>query len=222
MADIDHLPLRRDLIATALRMNHTGINQGTSGNLSVRIPGGFLITPTSIPYDELEPDDIVAMDFDGGHAGRRRPSSEWRFHRDILKARSDIDVVLHNHSTFATALSCHRLDIPAFHYMVAVAGGKAIRCADYATFGTEELSRNALAALEDRLACLLGHHGVIVLGRSFKQALALAVEVESLARQYVHVRMLGEPEILSDDEMDRVMERMRGMGYGGASGPARG
>jgi L-fuculose-phosphate aldolase len=147
MADIDHLPLRRDLIATALRMNHTGINQGTSGNLSVRIPGGFLITPTSIPYDELEPDDIVAMDFDGGHAGRRRPSSEWRFHRDILKARSDIDVVLHNHSTFATALSCHRLDIPAFHYMVAVAGGKAIRCADYATFGTEELSRNALAAL---------------------------------------------------------------------------
>jgi L-fuculose-phosphate aldolase len=124
--------------------------------------------------------------------------------------------VLHAHSTFCTVLACHGRDIPAFHYMVAVAGGTSIRCAPYATFGTQELSDNALAALADRQACLLGNHGVIALGRTLKQALALAVEVETLARQYVHALTIGEPRILPEDEMARVQEQMRRMKYGQA------
>jgi L-fuculose-phosphate aldolase len=216
MPAIDHLPLRRAIIETALQMNACGINQGTSGNISVRADDGFLITPSGIPYEDLAAEDIVEMGFDGSYAGHHRPSSEWRFHRDILKARTDADVVLHNHSVFATSLSCHDMEIPAFHYMVGVAGGTTIRCADYATFGTTDLSVNALKALEDRTACLLSHHGVICIAGTLKKALWLAVEVETMAKQYVHVRMLGNPKILSDEEMGRVLEQMRRMSYGQA------
>lgn len=212
----EDLDLRRDIIATCLKMNALGINQGSSGNLSVRSGDGLLITPSGLPYDETEPRDIVRLGFDGTWEGDRRPSSEWRFHRDILAARPDAEVVLHAHSTFCTVLACHGRDIPAFHYMVAVAGGSSIRCAPYATFGTQELSDNALAALADRQACLLGNHGVITLGRTLKQALALAVEVETLARQYVHALTIGEPRILPEDEMARVQEQMRRMKYGQA------
>lgn len=205
--------LRRKMVEICRRMNASGINQGTAGNLSVRTPDGFLITPSSLPYDVMTPEDLVEMDFDGTYAGRR-PSSEWRFHRDILKNRSDINVVLHCHSMYATTLACHHKTIPAFHYMVGVAGGTTVRCADYATFGTQALSDHALKALEGRLACLLGQHGQISLGRDLEQALWLAIEIETLSRMYVQVLTLGEPPILSDEEMERVIGQMKRMSYG--------
>ncbi|MBC2774602.1 class II aldolase/adducin family protein [Rhizobium sp. AQ_MP] len=205
--------LRRKMVEICRRMNASGINQGTAGNLSVRTPDGFLITPSSLPYDVMTPEDLVEMDFDGTYAGRR-PSSEWRFHRDILKNRSDINVVLHCHSMYATTLACHHKTIPAFHYMVGVAGGTTVRCADYATFGTQALSDHALKALQGRLACLLGQHGQISLGRDLEQALWLAIEIETLSRMYVQVLTLGEPPILSDEEMERVIGQMKRMSYG--------
>ena len=166
-----------------------------------------------MPYDVMGPDDIVEMDFDGTYVGRR-PSSEWRFHRDIPKAREDISVVLHCHSVYATTLACHHKTIPSFHYMTGVAGGNSIRCATYATFGTQALSDNALVALKGRLACLLGQHGQISLGKDFSHALWLANEVETLSRMYVQALVLGEPPVLSDEEMARVIEQMRRMSYG--------
>jgi L-fuculose-phosphate aldolase len=205
--------LRDEMVAICRRMNSSGINQGTAGNLSVRTGNGFLITPSSLPYDAMAAEDIVAMDFDGVYAGRR-PSSEWRFHRDILKAREDIDVVLHCHSIYATTLACHHRTIPSFHYMTGVAGGTTIRCARYATFGTQALSDAALEALEDRLACLLGQHGQISLGKTLEQALWLAIEVETLSRIYVQALTLGEPPILPDEEMERVIAQMKRMSYG--------
>lgn len=214
MTELSHLAKRQSVIDACLAMNRTGINQGSAGNLSARVEGGFLITPTSLPYDETTPADIVEMRFDGTWLGERRPSSEWRFHRDILAARPDVEVVLHSHPTFATALAVHSRGIPAFHYMVAQAGGDAIRCAPYATFGTQELSDGAVAALEGRKACLLAHHGMIVLGASTKAALALAVEVETLARQYLYAHLLGAPPILPPEEIERVAEKMRQMKYG--------
>jgi L-fuculose-phosphate aldolase len=209
----DDTALRQRMIDTCLRMNATGLNQGTSGNLSVRTGDGFLITPSSLPYEDMVPEDIVAMGFDGTYEGRR-PSSEWRFHRDILKNRPDVDVVLHCHSVYATTLACHHRPIPAFHYMVGVAGGTTIRCADYATFGTQALSDAALRALEGRMACLLGQHGQIALGKTLEKAFWLATEVETLARLYVQALPLGEPPVLDDDEMARVIAQMERMSYG--------
>ncbi|WP_018430142.1 class II aldolase/adducin family protein [Hoeflea sp. 108] len=205
--------LRDEMVSICRRMNSSGINQGTAGNLSVRSSSGFLITPSGMPYDIMGPDDIVEMDFDGTYVGRR-PSSEWRFHRDILKAREDISVVLHCHSVYATTLACHHKTIPSFHYMTGVAGGTTIRCAAYATFGTQALSDNALVALKDRLACLLGQHGQISLGTNLEHALWLAIEVETLSRMYVQALTLGEPPVLPDEEMERVIEQMRRMSYG--------
>jgi L-fuculose-phosphate aldolase len=209
----DQATLRGEMVDICRRMNSSGINQGTAGNLSVRCGSGFLITPSGRPYDTMTADDIVEMEFDGTYVGHR-PSSEWRFHRDILKARTDIDVVLHCHSIFATTLACHHKTIPSFHYMTGVAGGTTIRCADYATFGTQALSDNALVALKDRLACLLGQHGQISLGKNMEAALWLAIEVETLSHIYVHALMLGEPRILPDEEMTRVIEQMKRMSYG--------
>lgn len=205
--------LREEMVSICRRMNSSDINQGTAGNLSVRSGDGFLITPSSMPYDVMTPDDIVEMDFDGTYVGGR-PSSEWRFHRDILKAREDVDVVLHCHSVYATTLACHHKTIPAFHYMTGVAGGTTIRCARYATFGTQALSDAALEALEGRLACLLGQHGQISLGKSLEAALWLAIEVETLSRMYVQALALGEPPVLPDDEMERVIAQMKRMSYG--------
>lgn len=215
---------RGAMVDTCRRMNAIGLNQGTSGNLSVRVGGGFLVTPTSLPYDVLEPGDIVPMAFDGTYGGARRPSSEWRFHADILRLRPDVDCVLHCHAPYSTTLACHHRAIPSFHYMVAVAGGTSIRCAPYATFGTQELSDHALGALEGRRACLLGQHGMIALGATPAAALALAVEVEALARLYLQALALGEPPILPDDEMERVAARMHRTGYGatGQDGAADG
>lgn len=205
--------LRKRMVETCRQMNAQGINQGTSGNLSARFGDGFLITPSSLPYDSMEPGDLVEMDFSGTYVGRR-PSSEWRFHRDILKNRTDVDIVLHCHSVYATTLACHHRDIPAFHYMVGVAGGTTIRCSGYATFGTQELSNEALAALEDRRACLLGQHGQIAIGKTLDETLWLASEVETLARLYIQALPLGDPPVLSDEEMARVIGQMQRMSYG--------
>lgn len=205
--------LRLAMVETCRAMDAKGINQGTAGNLSVRFGEGFLITPSSLPYDTMQPEDIVEMGWDGAYVGRR-PSSEWRFHRDILKARGDVRVVLHCHSSFATSVACHHRTIPAFHYMVGVMGGNTLRCARYATFGTQELSDAAIEALEGRMACLLGQHGQIALGKSLEHALWMAVEVETLARMYLQALVMGEPPVLSDAEMERVIGQMTRMSYG--------
>jgi len=216
MTDNEYADLRRGIVDTCREMNRNGLNQGTSGNVSHRIPGGMLITPTSLPYDRMRPEDIVAMDFAANYPDRHRPSSEWRFHRDILLARDDVNVVLHTHSIFSTVLAVQERGIPCFHYMVAVAGGNDIRCAPYACFGTQALSDHTVKALENRNACLLGHHGLIVTAQTFERALWLAVEVETLAKMYVHALAIGEPPRLSEADMAQVHEQMKRMSYGQA------
>jgi L-fuculose-phosphate aldolase len=213
---ISHIEIRRGIVDVCIEMNRSGLNQGTSGNVSHRVEGGMLITPTSLAYDRTEPEDIVEMDWDARYVGRRRPSSEWRFHRDILRARPDVNVVLHAHSVYCTTLAVHERGIPAFHYMVAVAGGNDVRCCAYACFGTQALSDRALEALDGRTACLLGHHGLIVLGESFERAMWRAIEIETLAKMYVHALAIGEPPRLSESEMAQVHEQIRRMGYGQA------
>ncbi|MCW5747507.1 MAG: class II aldolase/adducin family protein [Alphaproteobacteria bacterium] len=205
--------LRRLLIDTCRRMNALGINQGTSGNASVRLDGErFLITPSGVPYDAMQPAQIPLMTLAGRWYGNRRPSSEWRFHRDILAARPDAGAVIHTHGPMATTLAVLRRDIPAFHYMVAVAGGDSIRCAPYATFGTQALSDLALAALQDRRACLLANHGLIAVGATLEKALALAVEVETLAGMYLRACAIGAPALLSAAQMAEALELFRTYG----------
>lgn len=216
------LTLRREIIATCLGMNATGLNQGTSGNVSARWGDSLLITPSGVPYEELTPKDIVAMPLardDGGYFGKLAPSSEWHFHHDILRARPDVGAVVHTHSIHATALAICGTEIPAVHYMIAAAGGPTIRVAPYATYGTAELSRHALAALEGRSACLLANHGVIATGPTLKRALWLAGEVETLARQYILACGFGEPRLLPDDEIARVVEKFKSYGPRAKSGP---
>lgn len=215
MAGSGDISLRQHIIDTCLRMNALGINQGKAGNVSVRLEGGLLITPSGLPYEQATPADIVLIDDEGKAHGARPPSSEWRFHFDIMRQRADAGAVLHAHPPYCTALACLRREIPAFHYMVAVAGGGSIRCAPYATFGTQELSDNALAALEGRKACLLANHGMICLERDLDSVLALAVEVETLARQYCIALQIGEPAVLPAEEMSAVLEKFRTYGKPG-------
>ncbi len=200
------------MVHACREMNRLGINHGTSGNVSVRVPGGFLVTPTGVPYDRLSPAQMVEMDIDGRHAGDVLPSSEWRFHRDILARRPDANAVVHCHAMFATTLAIARLEIPPLHYMVAAAGGPTIRCAPYATYGTQELSDAALVALEGRRACLLANHGMIAIGRDLDAALRLAVEVEVLSAQYWRVLQVGGPKLLSDREIDVVLGKFEDYG----------
>jgi L-fuculose-phosphate aldolase len=204
---------RQSIIDACRQMNQLGINQGTSGNISLRHKDGMLITPTSQPYDTTRPDDIVFMKLDGGLDAGQRPSSEWRFHRDILKARADVNAVVHAHPPYATIIAIMGLEIPPIHYMIACAGGDTIPCAPYATFGTEELSRHAVAALEGRSACLLAHHGMIAIGASLPKAMWLAVEVETLARQYHGCLQIGTPPLLSKAEIENARARMAGYGH---------
>ena len=204
--------LSQAVIDTCLAMNTQGINQGNAGNISQRFEDGFLITPSAIAYERLQPGDVVYVGMDGSSRESLAPSSEWRMHRDIYVNHPDAGAVLHAHSTFATALSCLRGDIPAFHYMIAVAGGADIRCADYALFGTQALSDNMLAALTNRRACLLGTHGMICFHDDLDKALWLGVEVETLARQYWHARQAGEPVILSAVQMTEVLEKFKSYG----------
>jgi L-fuculose-phosphate aldolase len=204
--------LRLDLIATARGMQPAGLNRGTAGNVSVRSGEGFFITPTGMPYTALTAEDIPLMAHDGTHQGSRKPSSEWRFHRDLYASRPQVGAVLHAHSPFAVSLACLRYAIPAFHYMIARFGGDSIRCADYAIFGSAELSANALAAMENRKACLLANHGLLVAGRDLDEALALAIELEELCEQYWRACQLGQPVVLSAQEMAAVLEKFTGYG----------
>jgi L-fuculose-phosphate aldolase len=204
--------LRQEIIANGLKMNSSGLNQGTSGNLSVRHGDGLLITPSGVPYEELAPRDIVFMKMDGSWQHHYRPSSEWRFHLDILKAKPEVNAVVHAHPIYCTALAIRRMEIPALHYMIGIGGGNSIRCADYATYGTPELSRNALRALDGRTTCLLANHGLIATGPSLAKAMWLAIEVEALAKQYVLTLQLGGPVCLPDDEIERVIEKFKDYG----------
>ncbi len=186
---------------------------GTSGNLSVRTGEGFLITPTGVPYEDMTPDDIIEMNLNGKLvSGKLKPSTEWPFHKAIYVTRKAINAIVHVHSPYATGISCTRQEIPAFHYMVALIGGDSIRCAKYATFGTEALSRSALAALKDRRACLLANHGMIALGEDIKSAYRLAGEVENLAMQYWISKQIGTPVLLDDAEMKVNMDKFRTYG----------
>jgi len=204
--------LRVRVINAARRMNASGINQGRSGNVSVRIEGGFLVTPTGVPYESLNVADLVFMRADGEREGTYKPSSEWRLHRDIYAKRPEAGAVVHTHSPYATSIACLRRPIPAFHYEVAFVGGKDIRCADYATFGTQELSDHALVALEGRWACLLANHGVAAIGADVEAAFNMAEKVEALARLYWQALQAGEPAILDEVEMTRVLDRFRTYG----------
>ena len=208
--------LRRELIATAQEMNRSGLNHGTSGNLSVRSGEGMLITPTGLPYDRLAADDIVYVPQQGGAPsggiGQRRPSSEWRIHRDVYRARPDAMAILHAHPVHCTALACLRRPLPAFHYMVAVGGGRDIRCASYATFGSQALSDQVLEALHGRRACLMANHGILALASNLAGALSLAQEIEQLARSFLQCLAVAEPVILDDAEMDRVLEKFKSYG----------
>ncbi|MET0594028.1 MAG: class II aldolase/adducin family protein [Polyangiaceae bacterium] len=199
--------LRQALVEHGRRMNDLGINQGKSGNLSVRVADGFLVTPSALAYDSMQPDDIVRMRWDGTYDGKRRPSTEWRLHRDIYVARKDSQAIVHAHSMFSTTLACLDREIPAFHYMVAVAGGSSIPCAPYATFGTQDLSDATVSALEGYKACLMSHHGMVAFSDDLPAALALAVEVETLAAMYWRTLQVGNPTVLSPDEMQRVLAK---------------
>lgn len=203
---------RDQLIATAQALQPAGLNRGTAGNVSLRHGAGFYITPTGMPYAGLAADDIPLMALDGTHAGRRKPSSEWRFHRDLYAARPEVGAVLHAHSPFAVSLACLRRDIPPFHYMIARFGGDSIRCADYALFGTPELSAAALTAMAGRKGCLLANHGLLVAGRDLDEALALAVELEELCEQYWRACQLGQPVLLDAAEMAAVLEKFASYG----------
>jgi len=203
--------LKAEVIVTCCALAQRGLTYGTSGNVSVRRDAEtFFISPTGVPYEQL--DDIPIMDFQGNWYGTRRPSSEWRFHRDILKGRPDLNAIVHTHSKFAVALACTGQSIPAFHYMVGVAGGSDIRCAPYATFGSQALSDLALTALKGRKACLLANHGVIAGGTDLASALRLAGEVENLAAQYCAALAAGTPQLLGEVEMARVLELFRTYG----------
>ncbi|MBL8429007.1 MAG: class II aldolase/adducin family protein [Dechloromonas sp.] len=204
--------LRTQLIATARAMQPAGLNRGTSGNVSVRSGDGFFITPTGMAYDRLHEDDIPRMALVGSHVGSRKPSSEWRFHRDLYASRPEVGAVLHAHSPFAVSLACLRLDIPSFHYMIARFGGATIGCAEYSIFGSEALSTAAISAMTGRKACLLANHGMLVAGRDLDEALALAIELEELCEQYWRACQLGQPVMLSAEEMAAVLEKFAGYG----------
>ena len=203
---------RENLLKIAQKLIETGLNKGTAGNASVRCNGGFLITPSGMAVEDMNAATMVQMQFDGSYEQGKIPSSEWRFHRDILASRTDVNAIVHTHSMFATTLACLHKDIPPFHYMIAVVGGDTIRCAPYALFGSQALSDNALVALIDRKACLLANHGMIALGRDLDDALAVTVEVENLCEQYWRALQLGEPHILTEAEMREVFQQFKGYG----------
>jgi len=208
----DELSLRKTIIQACLNMNARGFNQGKSGNISARWGRGILITPSGLPYDQMQPEDLAFMPLDGDYgswSGPFVPSTEWRFHVDIMQARPEVGAVVHTHSLYATVLAICEREIPAIHYNVAMCGGPTVRVAPYATFGTKELSENALKALDGRKCCLLSHHGTISVGPDVQRALALAEELENLAKQYYLTAQLGGARILPDDEIATVMERTK-------------
>ncbi len=204
--------MRAQLLAIAQQLSELGLNKGTSGNVSVRHEDDFLITPSGMDVTEMQTSSMVMMSMDGTPKSDGKPSSEWRFHRDIYQAKPHVGAVVHTHSMFATTLACLQKDIPPFHYMIAIAGGDSIPCAPYALFGTQALSDAAITALKDRKACLLANHGMIAIGKDLKQALAITQEVETLCEQYWRALQIGEPYLLSKQEMAEVFEQFKGYG----------
>ena len=204
---------RARLLHTLRAMGAARLNVGTSGNASQRLESGrMLISPSGMPAERCRAEDMVVVEADGRYAGARAPSSEWQLHRDVYAAFPAAGALLHAHAPFATALACQRLDIPPFHYMIARFGGTTVRCARYATFGTQALSDATVAALQERSACLLANHGMVVLGRDLEHALAMAIEFETLCEQYWRTLQLGEPVLLSEEEMAEVIERFKWYG----------
>jgi len=217
--DREEKALREAIVEKCRWMNAIGLNQGTSGNISARHRDRMLITPSSIPYDIMTGAMVASMPIDGEYGaweGRHRPSTEWRFHLDIMKERRDVGAIVHTHATFATILSIARRSIPSCHYMVAVFGGTDIRCAEYATYGTKALAENAVKALRDRNGCLLANHGMIAAGDNLDKAMWLAVELETIAKQYFHTLLIGGPVILPPVAIEetRVSMRQQKEGYG--------
>lgn len=208
----DERATRERLVAAARRLSALGLNPGRSGNVSERFGAGFLVTPSAMPYDRMQARDVVLVDGAGAFHGERKPSSEWPLHRGIYHARPEAAAVVHTHSSYATTLACLRRAIPPFHYEVAFAGGSDIRCSGYATFGTQELSDAAVVALEGRRACLLANHGAVAFGTTLAEAVELAEKVEALARMYWQALQAGEPTLLDEVEMSRVVERFRTYG----------
>ena len=201
------------LLKVSQQLVQLGLNKGTSGNASARRDGGFLITPSGMAIEEMTPESMVFMQLDGDFEQGKKPSSEWRFHRDILASRPEIHAVIHTHSMFATTLACLHRDIPPFHYMIAIAGGDNIRCTPYALFGSQLLSDYALATLTDRKACLLANHGMIALGNNLEDALAVTVEVENLCEQYWRILQVNpNPTLLTETEMREVFQQFKGYG----------
>lgn len=202
--------LRKQIVEAAREMSARGLSPGRSGNLSVRFDDGMLITPTALAYDVMQPSDLVFVNAEGISAGdERAPSSEWRFHQAAYQKRDDQHAVVHSHSPYATALACAHKPIPAFHYMVAMAGGKDIPCVPYASFGTADLAKHVASGLRERQACLMANHGQIALGETLEGALELAFEVETLAQQYVIALGVGNVHLLDDAEMARMVERFK-------------
>jgi L-fuculose-phosphate aldolase len=213
--------LRTNIVAKARWMNAAGLNQGTSGNISARYKDMLLITPSATAYESMTPESIAAMPLDGEYGswhGPLKPSTEWRFHFDITKSRPDVGAIVHTHSTYATVLAIARKEIPACHYMIAAFGGTTVRCAGYARYGTKELSDFALQALEGRKGCLLANHGMIALGSSLDKAMWLAVELETIAKQYYLSLAIGNPFILSDEQ---IAETAQGFATYGLQDPPR-
>jgi L-fuculose-phosphate aldolase len=214
--DESEADLRVAIVEKACWMNQIGLNQGTSGNISARSGGRMLITPTAIPYETMQPSMIASMAISGDYGaweGPLQPSTEWRFHLDLMKERPDIGAIVHTHSSFATVLGIARKPIPACHYMVAVFGGNDVRVADYATYGTKALATNVLKAMKGRNGCLIANHGMIAAGRDLDHAMWLAVELETLAKQYYHSLLLpGGPVILPDTAIEDTRRSMDGYG----------
>lgn len=203
---------RAGIVDACRRMNALGINQGTSGNISVRWRDGLLISPSGVDYADLTPDQVVFIAYDGSYDGDIKPSSEWRFHARIIAEKPEVGSVVHTHATYCATLAIRGMSIPAIHYMVAVAGGTDIPCVPYTTFGTQELAKMVIAALQDRSACLLANHGMIATGPHLKKALWLAVEVETLARQYFNSLLIGGPNLLSDEQIGDTLHRFETYG----------
>ncbi len=203
--------LAQQMVKVSQELVTNGLNKGMSGNTSCRISEGFLITPSAVLPEQMNIDSMVNMQFDGSFEANKKPSSEWRFHRDILQSRPEVNAVIHTHSMFATTMACLHQDIPAFHYMIAMMGGDSVRCAPYALFGSQALSDSAVDALTGRKACLLAHHGMIAIGANLAEALAIAIELENLCEQYWRLlQITPEPPLLSEEQMREVFQQFKG------------
>ena len=200
------------LASSALKLQEMGLNHGATGNCSCRDDDTFLITPSGVDTENLSADKMVRMDFSGNIVESKfnlKPSSEWRFHQDIMSNREEVGAVVHTHSIYASSVSLFNKEIPPFHYMIAVAGGDSVRCAPYAMFGTQELSDNIIGALDDRKACLIANHGLVAIGENLREALQIAEEIEHLCHLYIEAKKLGEPNLLNEEQMSEVIKRFK-------------